>query len=81
MNLVKAVLIFQAIATIIIGLVFFSQAIAISSEKVSQTNINSIDNPIEGFSLSYHDFAKRFEAGAYIILVVAFIELLILYRI
>jgi len=79
MELIKVVLIFQAIATLIIGLVFFSQAMVWSSEKMTSAIHNSTN--ISDIATGYNDLSKRFELGAYIVLVIAMIELVILYRI
>jgi len=78
MELIKVVLIFQAVVTLIIGLVFFSQAIIWSSDRLTNTEISA--DSISGLSQSYEDLAKRFEMGAYIVLIVAAIELIILSR-
>ena len=76
----KLVLIFQAVITILIGMVFFMQVM-----RIDQTNISDLDVNVGGGVISDTQFEllsikDRYTTASYVLLVVALIELLILTR-
>lgn len=78
----KIVLIFQAIVTLIIGIIFFSQfAINVKSDVSNLTvdimNVTKFDN---GLSPSFINIKHRYTVAAYMLCVISAIELLIIFR-
>ena len=77
MKWVKVVLIFQAIITLILGLVFFSQVMAFATDKISDEGIQDGETQnITGIT----EIKQRFSAAAYILLFVSSLELIIVIR-
>jgi len=83
MNWGKTVLIFQAVVTLIIGMVFFFQILELDQQKISELKIEVND----GFTIDgeepetiFIDIKERYTKASYILLVVAVIELLIMSR-
>jgi hypothetical protein len=78
MNWGKFMLVFQAILTLVIGIIFLAQSLSVASQHVSET-FATYGNP-DNASLAYFDLSSRFKLGGYIVLVVSLIELIILQR-
>jgi hypothetical protein len=74
----KFVLFFQAVVTLIFGLIFFSQMITTHSPTPAAIN-SSNDNPIPQLQ-SISDFGYRMKVAAYVLLFVALIEFVIISR-
>jgi len=78
----KIVLIFQAIMTLMIRVVFFSQLMVI--DKVQLTNIKnevtSGENFIGGLPPTIIDIKHRFNVASYLLFVISVIEILIISR-
>ena len=77
MRWAKIVLIFQAIVTLILGIVFFAQVLTIDVAKISELRI-SIENPSEKTPPEYIDLKQRYASAAYILLFVSLMELIVI---
>ena len=75
----KTVLLFQAIVTLIIGIVFFSQVLSIDAHNISQaeSTINS-QNPLPITELDEIKF--RYSTASYVLLFVSLMEIIIITR-
>lgn len=85
MNWGRVVLVFQAIVTLIIGLVFFIQVFNIEynyEEKVRQDyETKNIDSKIVYNQLAkYEEFKHKFFTASYILVIVSIIEVIIIWR-
>ena len=82
MRWAKIVLLFQAIITLMIGLVFFSQLIVINQDEIAniRVEIASGENFTDNLSPTMIDIKQRFTIAAYVLLVVSIIELLLIFR-
>lgn len=82
MKLVKFVLIFQAIITLIIGIVFLFQVFNIqyNFEEGLKDEYIEQDLMIKEQLVRYNEFKQRFFNASYIIVVVSLIELIIIWR-
>ena len=82
MRWMKIILLFQAIITLIIGLVFFSQLVIINQHEIDNIKVEIIsgENFIDNLSPTMIDIKQRFTAAAYILLVVSTIEFLLIFR-
>jgi len=69
MSSTKALLIFQAIITLIIGIAFFWQFISAEASSVSSKDVQYVE-----------ELKSRYSNAAYILLVVSLIELIIVIR-
>jgi len=78
----KIVLIFQAVITLIIGIIFFLQfAIDVQSDVSNLTiNIMNTTNFTSGPSLFFIEVKHRYTVAAYILSIISIIELLIIFR-
>jgi len=75
----KVVLIFQAIITLILGIVFLSQVMTIDAHETAQAE--NTTNPLQNSLLiELSEIRMRYSAAAYILLFVSLIELLIITR-
>jgi len=79
----KLVLLFQAIITLLIGMVFMSQLFTISEVEVNDIKVdlnsgedvfNEQTNPVVS------DLKQRYTIAAYVLLIISIIELLIISR-
>ena len=77
MRWAKIVLIFQAIVTLTLGIIFFSQVMVLDISKVSELR-TSIENPSEETSPEYINLKTRYASAAYILLFVSLMELIII---
>jgi len=77
----KFVLLFQAIVTLIIGIVFLSSMIHISKNVTSDMiwSAGTVEQ-MEKTTTSFQDFSIRLEKGSYILLVLSAVELIIIMR-
>ena len=75
----KIIIIFQAFATLLIGIAFFSQVIAINIAGVSELKVE-ISNPLSPSNSQSEliDLKKRYAAAAYILIFVSVGELIII---
>lgn len=81
MRWVKVVLIFQAIVTLILGMVFFSQVLVLNIANVSELNVHvGATTPPGGEALKEINIKQRYAAAAYILLFISLIELIIIIR-
>ncbi|MFH1522132.1 MAG: hypothetical protein ABIF18_04200 [archaeon] len=78
----KIVLLFQAIVTLVIGMIFFSQLVVIDQIEISNimTELTSGENFTDNLSPTITDIKQRFTIAAYVLLVVSAMELLIISR-
>jgi hypothetical protein len=74
----KIILLFQAIITLILGVIFFSQVFGMNTEKIIQTEI-TMDTPPESMT-DMLEIPKQYPTSAYILLFVSLIELIIITR-
>ena len=82
MNWGKFVLLFQAIITLIFGIVFFLQVVSLNNANITELNIqvaNSIVSP-DNADVVIIDIKDRYENAGYILLIVAIIEIVIISR-
>jgi len=79
MRWAKIVLLFQAVITLILGIVFFSQVLALDMAKVSElrTQVQDINLSDES-APEYIDLKARYTGAAYILLFVSLMELIII---
>ena len=74
----KIVLIFQAVITLILGIVFFAQVLTIDASKISDLK-TSIANPSDNSTAPEPiDIKQRFASAAYILLFISLMELIII---
>lgn len=79
MRWAKIVLLFQAIITLILGIVFFAQVLTIDAAQISELRIQIQEgNLSEGIAPEYIDIKARYAAASYILLFVSLIELIII---
>jgi hypothetical protein len=76
----KIVFIFQAIITLLMSLVFFSQVISLDSAGIKELNVEvsdsllSFQNPI----ITTINIKDRYETAAYILFIISVIELILI---
>jgi len=81
MGWTKIVLFFQAIVTLIFGMIFFAQVINLDIENVTEYRIEiQAGNQQEGTPPEYIDIKQRYASAAYILLFVSIIELIIIIK-
>ncbi len=82
MRWAKIVLLFQAIVTLMIGLVFFSQLVVINQDEIDniKVEIASGENFTDNLSPTMIDIKQRFTVAAYILLVISVIEFILIFR-
>ena len=82
MEWTKIVLLFQAIVTLAIGLVFFSQLVVIDNSEVVDSIVESSQE--ENFSISIdstlNDIKHRYTIATYILFTVSLIEIILISR-
>jgi hypothetical protein len=81
----KIILIFQAIVTLIIGIVFLIQVLNIEynyEPNVIHESVkyNITDNIIKEQLARYETFKKRFLSASYILVIISIIELLLIWK-
>ena len=77
MNWVKMILLFQAVVTLILGIAFFAQVLALDIVKVSELRIGiNSENTDPGAPIEYIDIKQRYFAASYILLFVSIMELI-----
>ena len=81
MRWTKIVLLFQAVITLIFGMIFFAQVLALDMAKVSELNIQVGDPNVAGESTpEYIDIKQRYSAASYVLLLLSLLELIIISR-
>jgi len=77
----KFILLFQAIITLILGIIFFSQILNINIQKITQSEI-TIDtlNISSQQTIGLPELQKQYSTASYILLFVSLIELIIITR-
>jgi len=79
MKWTKIILIFQAVITLILGVVFLSQVLALNVAKVSELRVQVSEGSLsEGETIEYIDIKQRYASAAYILLFISIIELVII---
>jgi len=79
MKWTKIILIFQAVITLILGVLFLSQVLALDIAKVSELRIQvSEGNLSDGETLGYIDMKQRYASAAYVLLFISIMELVII---
>jgi len=73
----KIVLIFQAVITLIFGIIFLAQVLAIDATKISDIKA-SIENPSEETTQEPINIKERYASAAYILLFISLMELIII---
>ena len=78
----KFILLFQAIITLVFGMVFFMQVISLEEANIAEFNIAVADSiiPPENIGTEIIDIKGRYENAGYILLVVAIMEIVIISR-
>ena len=76
----KFVLLFQAVVTLILGIIFFLQVLTLDSQKISQTEITINTSESQLIQTNISDIRTRFSTASYILLFVSLIELIIITR-
>jgi hypothetical protein len=79
MRWTKTVLLFQAVITLLLGLLFFSQVLTLDAAKISELRVQVQDLDLsDGSSSEYIDLKQRYASAAYILLFVSLMELIII---
>ncbi|MCK4823721.1 hypothetical protein KA005_48660 [bacterium] len=79
MRWAKIVLLFQAVITLILGIIFFAQVLTINAAQISELRIQIEEgNLSEGTAPEYIDLKARYSAASYILLFVSLMELIII---
>ncbi len=78
----KFVLLFQAIITLVFGMVFFMQVVSLNNSNIAELDISVTDSIFsqdssEGETI---DIKGRYENAGYVLLVIAIMELVIISR-
>jgi len=77
----KVVLIFQAVITLVIGMVFLSQLNLLDESEIQKIIVESVNpNPFSEESTTIIDLKQRYKSAAYILGVLSLIELIIISR-
>lgn len=83
MRWVKFVLFFQAVITLIIGMVFFSQLLSVDQVKIDELKIEMSKGAIiwEGdTSPIVVDLKQRYTVAAWVLLIISIMEIIIISR-
>ena len=82
MRWIKIVLLFQAVVTLMIGIVFFSQLVVIEQAEVNniKAELTSGENFTNTLPPTIIDIKQRFTVAAYVLFVISIIELLLISR-
>jgi len=76
------VLLFQALITLTIGIIFLAEVISLDFQKVAEYRIEiAPDSPSQGSVQEYVDLKQRYSAASYILLFVSICELIIILKI
>jgi|TARA_B100001964_G_C14136351_1_gene555335 hypothetical protein len=73
----KIVLIFQAVVTLVLGIIFFSQVLALDIAKVSELQA-SVHDPSGAETAEPINIKQRYASAAYILLFISLMELIII---
>jgi hypothetical protein len=73
----KIVLIFQAVVTLILGIIFFAQVLALDIAKVSELQVSE-NNPSGAEIAEPINIKQRYASAAYILLFISLMELIII---
>jgi hypothetical protein len=73
----KIVLLFQAVITLILGIIFFAQVITIEASKISELQSPTI-NTSEEATAEPITLKERYASAAYVLLFVSLMELIII---
>lgn len=78
----KILLLFQAVATLVIGVAFFSQLTLIGASDVSDviTELITSNHTEESVSITLDNLRDRYSVAAYVLLVVGLIEVILIMR-
>jgi hypothetical protein len=79
----KVILLFQAVVTLIIGMVFFAQLLSIDQSKIDQLKVEMSKGYIIWESDAppvMVDIKQRYSIAAYMLLIISIFELLIISR-
>lgn len=76
----KILLVFQAIITLILGIVFLSQVFSLSASHISKLQIGVVPHNSKNNAIQFFDIKQRYYNASYILLVVSLMELIILSR-
>lgn len=80
----KIVLLFQAVVTLIIGMVFFSQFLAIDQAKMEELKVEMSKGYIiwdDDAPPTMVDLKQRYSIAAYVLLIISVFEILLISRI
>jgi len=75
----KIVLIFQAVVTLVFGIIFFAQVLALDIAQVSELTV-SANNSSEPDAAEPINIKQRYASAAYILLFVSLMELVIIIK-
>lgn len=75
------VLIFQALVTLAIGIIFLAQVISLDFQKVVEYRIEVQSNEATPATPEYIDLKHRYASASYILLFVSIIEIIIILKI
>jgi len=77
----KTVLLFQAVVTLILGIVFFIQVLNLDLSRVTEYKIEvQSEEYLKPQSPEYTDLRQRYSAASYILLFVSLMELAIIIK-
>ena len=79
----KIVLLFQAIVTLIIGMIFFSQFLAIDQAKIEELKVEMNKGYIiwdDDVPPVMVDLKQRYSIAAYVLLIISLFEILLISR-
>jgi len=76
----KIVLIFQAVITLVFGIIFLAQVLALDIAKVSELRESMVNPTEDGTQPESINIKKRFASAAYILLFVSLMELIIIIK-
>jgi hypothetical protein len=77
----KLVLLFQAIVTLVIGMIFFMQVMSLDQSKVEEFKIEIARGNIffeEGVAPEFIDVKARFQMAGYVLLIISLIEIVLI---
>ena len=80
----KVVLVFQAVVTLLIGIIFFLQVTELDEHGIQELKIIISEETIQNASgesdADFINISQRFEIAGYVLLIVSLIEILIISR-
>ncbi|MBT3398095.1 hypothetical protein HOA55_04375 [archaeon] len=77
----KIVLLFQAIVTLVIGLIFFAQVMTLDQAKIEELKVEIAQGDIffeEGAEPEFIDVKARFQMAGYVLLIISLIEIVLI---